>query len=174
MLRALDELEVEGVPTTVPLYRWVLNSLAFRESSHDTKWVERALEEGRFSPPEDGTGPSGDGAAVPAAVVVEVDGRRIPVRVWGEGVPLAPAPPDAAAGAVHGHIAGTISSPMQGTILKVLVEAGQEIRAGDVVCILEAMKMENHIAATQDGVVSEIAVKAGDIVQTGQAIVAID
>jgi acetyl-CoA/propionyl-CoA carboxylase, biotin carboxylase, biotin carboxyl carrier protein len=174
MLRALDELEVEGVPTTVPLYRWVLNSLAFREGSHDTKWVERALEEGRFSPPEDGTGPTGDGAAVPAAVMVEIDGRRIPVRVWGEGVPLAPAPPDAAAGAVHGHIAGTVSSPMQGTILKVLVEAGQEIRAGDVVCILEAMKMENHIAATQDGVVSDVAVKAGDIVQIGQAIVAIE
>jgi biotin carboxyl carrier protein len=89
-------------------------------------------------------------------------------------VPLAPAPPDAAAGAVHGHTAGTVSAPMQGTILKVLVESGQEIRAGDVVCILEAMKMENHVAATQDGLVSEVAVKAGDVVQTGQAIVAIE
>jgi acetyl-CoA/propionyl-CoA carboxylase biotin carboxyl carrier protein len=63
---------------------------------------------------------------------------------------------------------------MQGTILQVLVEEGQEITAGDVVCILEAMKMENHIAATQDGVVSRVAVNAGDIVQTGQTLVAID
>jgi acetyl-CoA/propionyl-CoA carboxylase biotin carboxyl carrier protein len=175
MLRALDELEVEGVPTTVPFYRWVLGTLAFREGSHDTKWIERALEEGRFTPPE--AEPSlarGDGRRAPASVVVELDGRRIPVRVWGDDVPTAPEPPAAGPGAAHGHVAGAISAPMQGTILRVLVEAGQEIRAGDVVCILEAMKMENHIAATQDGTVAEVAVQAGDVVQTGQSLVTLD
>jgi acetyl-CoA/propionyl-CoA carboxylase biotin carboxyl carrier protein len=63
---------------------------------------------------------------------------------------------------------------MQGTILTVLVEEGQEIGAGDVVCVLEAMKMENHIAATLDGTVALVSVKAGDVVQTGQTLVAIE
>jgi acetyl-CoA/propionyl-CoA carboxylase, biotin carboxylase, biotin carboxyl carrier protein len=173
MLRALDELEVEGVPTTVPFYRWVLETLTFREGSHDTKWVERALAEGRFTP-EPSAPVAGDGAGRPARVVVEVDGRRVPVRVWGERVPTAPPAPQSAAGGAHAHGHGTIAAPMQGTILKVMVEEGQEIRAGDVVCILEAMKMENHIAATQDGVVSRVDVGQGDVVQTGQPLVAID
>jgi acetyl-CoA/propionyl-CoA carboxylase, biotin carboxylase, biotin carboxyl carrier protein len=173
MLRALDELEVEGVPTTVPFYRWVLESLTFREGSHDTKWVERALDEGRYSP--ETIGPTaGDGAGPPARVVVEVDGRRVPVRVWGEDVPTAPAPPQSTGGGPHAHLHGTITAPMQGTILKIMVQEGQEIRAGDVVAILEAMKMENHVAATQDGVISKVAVREGEVVQTGQPIVAID
>jgi acetyl-CoA/propionyl-CoA carboxylase biotin carboxyl carrier protein len=174
MLRALDELEVGGVPTTVPFYHWLLSSLAFREGSHDTKWIERALEEGRFAAPEAVETAGGEDVASPASVVVELDGRRIPVRVWGDAVPMAPSPPAAGAGGGHGPAAGTIAAPMQGTILKVLVEEGQEIRAGDVVCILEAMKMENHIAATHDGVVADVAVRAGDVVQTGQRIVALD
>jgi acetyl-CoA/propionyl-CoA carboxylase biotin carboxyl carrier protein len=173
MLRALDELQVEGVPTTVPFYRWVLESLTFREGSHDTKWVERALAEGRFTPAS-AASPTGDGAGPPARIMVEVDGRRVPVRVWGDEVPTAPPPPQSSAGGVHAHAHGTIAAPMQGTILSVMVEEGQEIRAGDVVCILEAMKMENHIAATQDGVVSRVEVRTGDVVQIGQPIVAID
>ena len=52
-----------------------------------------------------------------------------------------------------------------------MVEKGQEIAAGEVVCILEAMKMENHIAASHDGVVSEVAVGAGDVVDTGQVLI---
>jgi acetyl-CoA/propionyl-CoA carboxylase biotin carboxyl carrier protein len=60
---------------------------------------------------------------------------------------------------------------MQGTILKVMVEEGQEIRAGDVICILEAMKMENHIAAAHDGRIQQVAVKPGDVVETGQILV---
>jgi acetyl-CoA/propionyl-CoA carboxylase biotin carboxyl carrier protein len=174
MLRALDELEVEGVPTTVAFYRWVLETLTFREGSHDTKWVERALAEGYFTP-EPATAPAGgDGSGPPARIVVEVEGRRVPVRVWGDDVPTAPPPPQDSGGGMHGHAHGTITAPMQGTILKVMVEEGQEIRAGDVVCILEAMKMENHIAATQDGVVSRVAVRTGDVVQTGQPMVALD
>jgi acetyl-CoA/propionyl-CoA carboxylase, biotin carboxylase, biotin carboxyl carrier protein len=174
MLRALDELEVGGVPTTVPFYRWVLETLTFREGSHDTRWVERALAEGRFAPEPAAAPAAGDGAGHPARIVVEVDRRRVPVRVWGDDVPTAPPPPQDSGGRTHGHAHGTITAPMQGTILKVMVEEGQEIRAGHVVCILEAMKMENHIAATQDGVVSQVAVRTGDVVNTGQPIVAID
>ncbi|MGH2675890.1 MAG: acetyl/propionyl/methylcrotonyl-CoA carboxylase subunit alpha [Actinomycetota bacterium] len=173
MLRALEELEVDGVPTTAPFYRWVLQTLTFREGSHDTRWVERALDAGEFPAGETAAAPSGDAEAPPATVVVEVSGRRVPARVWGDALPTRPAPP-AAAQHHHGHTHGTVAAPMQGTILAILVEEGQEIEAGDVVCVLEAMKMENHIAATQDGTVSQVSVKAGDVVQTGQTLVAID
>jgi len=63
---------------------------------------------------------------------------------------------------------------MQGTILDVKVEPGQRVAAGDVVAILEAMKMENHIAATVEGTVSEIAVSRGEVVETGQPLVVIE
>jgi acetyl-CoA/propionyl-CoA carboxylase, biotin carboxylase, biotin carboxyl carrier protein len=174
MLRALGDLEVEGIPTTVPFHRWVLETLTFREGSHDTKWVERALAAGAFPPPNEETVETEETAETPTAtVVVEVSGRRIPVRVWGDALPTRPTPPPAAQHH-HRHGHGTIASPMQGTILTVLVEEGQEIKAGDVVCVLEAMKMENHIAATLDGTVSEVAVKTGDIVQTGQTLLVIE
>jgi acetyl-CoA/propionyl-CoA carboxylase biotin carboxyl carrier protein len=171
-LRALDELEVEGVPTTVPFYRWVLDSLAFREASHDTKWVERALEEGRFRP-EPQAPTERMAAGIPARVVVELDGRRVPVRMWGD-LAAPPEPPAAAAHAVLHGGAGAILAPMQGTILQVMVEEGQDVRAGDVVCVLEAMKMENHIAATNDGTVTAVSIGAGDVVDTGQVLVSLE
>jgi acetyl-CoA/propionyl-CoA carboxylase biotin carboxyl carrier protein len=143
--------------------------LAFREASHTTRWVEQALAEGEFRPQEQSLAADGRG---PATVIVEVNNRRIPVRVWGDELP-APPPPPAEGHASHARGAGSIVAPMQGTILQVLVEEGQEVKGGDVVLILEAMKMENHIAATQDGVVSHVAVRAGDVVQMGKVLVEI-
>jgi acetyl-CoA/propionyl-CoA carboxylase biotin carboxyl carrier protein len=173
-LRALDEFHVQGVASTIPFHKWVLETPEFREGSHHTRWVEQALEEGRFSPPEAAvdTAP----AAVPAAaqVVVEVEGRRIPARVWGDGLPTAPRPPERASGSAHAGVAGAVIAPMQGTILKVLVEEGQTIESGDVVCILEAMKMENHIASTSGGTITGVSVKAGDVVELGQALVTLE
>jgi acetyl-CoA/propionyl-CoA carboxylase, biotin carboxylase, biotin carboxyl carrier protein len=173
MLRALDEFEIEGVPTTIPFYRWVLDTLTFREASHTTKWVERALAEGHFRPPDETDVPVSGSAIRPARVVVEVDGRRVPVNVWGEDVREPPRPPVAAALGAHAHGADSIVAPMQGTILTVTVEEGQELKAGEVVCILEAMKMENHIATARDGVVASVRVKAGDVVDTGQLLVSL-
>jgi biotin carboxyl carrier protein len=63
---------------------------------------------------------------------------------------------------------------MQGTIVKVLVEKGQDVRAGDVVCILEAMKMENHIAVTREGSVTDLPIRAGQVVETDQVLAVID
>jgi acetyl-CoA/propionyl-CoA carboxylase, biotin carboxylase, biotin carboxyl carrier protein len=102
-----------------------------------------------------------------------VDGRRVPVNVWGEDVREPPRPPVAAALGAHAHGADSIVAPMQGTILTVTVEEGQELKAGEVVCILEAMKMENHIATARDGVVASVRVKAGDVVDTGQLLVSL-
>ena len=170
-LRALDEFDVEGVPTTIPFYLWALNTLTFREASHDTRWVERALDEGRFQAEAEALLADRGSAARPARVVVELDGRRIPAQVWGDDLATPPPPPAAAGRGSGGHISDAIAAPMQGTILQIMVEKGQEVSAGNVVCILEAMKMENHIATTHDGVVSEVAVQPGDVVDTGQVLI---
>jgi acetyl-CoA/propionyl-CoA carboxylase, biotin carboxylase, biotin carboxyl carrier protein len=175
MLRALGEFSVEGVPTTISMHRWILESKQFQASTHTTTWLERALVDvnlpasAHLGPP-----PATQVAARPADILVEIDGRRVPVRVFDERRDVAPKPPSGH-GPHHGeHIHGEIRAPMQGTILKVLVEKGQEIRAGEVVCILEAMKMENHIASTLDGEVTDLPIRAGQVVDTGQTLAVID
>jgi acetyl-CoA/propionyl-CoA/long-chain acyl-CoA carboxylase, biotin carboxylase, biotin carboxyl carrier protein len=173
MLRALDEFVIEGIPTTMPFHRWVLDTEEFRSGGIHTKWVEEALAAGGLKLPEEsvplpagGPPPSG-----PVRLQVEVGGRLVPVNVWGDELRTPPRPPDMSA---HGHAAAgageVIAAPMQGTILQVMVEAGQQVEAGQTVCILEAMKMENHILATREGTVTEVAVSKGDVVDTGQPL----
>ena len=175
MLGALSEFKVEGVPTTIPIHEWILGSKEFRTSAHTTNWLERALTDVDFPAQADKQQPTGgQSPARPADILVEVDGQRVPVRIFDERRATAPRSPSASA-AHHGeHVHGEIRAPMQGTILKVLVEKGQEIRAGEVVCILEAMKMENHIASTRDGEVTELPMRAGQVVETGQVLAVID
>ncbi len=175
MLRALSEFRVEGVPTTIPIHEWILESKEFRAGTHTTTWLERAVAEVEFPSQVDlQPTPSAPSPARPADILVEVDGRRVPVRIFDERREIAPRSPSSS-GVHHGeHVHGEIHAPMQGTILKVLVEKGQEIRAGEVVCILEAMKMENHIASTRDGEVTELPIRAGQVVETGQILAVID
>jgi acetyl-CoA/propionyl-CoA carboxylase, biotin carboxylase, biotin carboxyl carrier protein len=175
MLRALAEFRVEGVPSTIPLHEWVLGSKEFRSAAHTTTWLERALAGVDFPSHVDmQPASSGPNPARPADILVEVDGQRVPVRIFDERRATAPRSP-ASSAAHHGaHVHGEIRAQMQGTIIKVLVEKGQEIRAGEVVCILEAMKMENHIASMRDGEVTELPIRAGQVVETGQILAVID
>jgi acetyl-CoA/propionyl-CoA/long-chain acyl-CoA carboxylase, biotin carboxylase, biotin carboxyl carrier protein len=174
MLRALGEYRVEGVPTTIPLHRWVLESPEFRAGRHTTTWLERALRDAdipmRDVPPQ-AVDPK---AAVPAEILMEVDGRRVPIRIFDHRRETAPRAPSRHAGHHGEGVHSVISAPMQGTILRVLVEEGQEIQAGDVVCILEAMKMENAIPAPREGVVSDLPIAPGKVVQPGETIAVID
>jgi acetyl-CoA/propionyl-CoA carboxylase biotin carboxyl carrier protein len=173
MLRALGEMVVEGIPTTIPFHRWVLQQPEFVQATATTRWVEGALADNPLGEGE----PAHPAAAGRRAVVLqaEVDGRRVPVRLWGDAVATAPRPPATmGAGGAHSGGGDIITAPMQGTILQVMVEQGQQVAAGDTICILEAMKMENHIAAHADGTVSEVAVKAGDVVETGQRIAVVE
>ena len=173
MLRALSEYRVEGVPTTIPLHRWVLESAEFRAGEHTTTWLERALAEVDL-PSQIELNPPAAAKPRPADILVEVDGRRVPVRIFDERRERAPDRP-ALHDPHHGeHVHGVITAPMQGTILKVLVEKGQEIQAGDVLCVLEAMKMENHIASTREGEVTDLPIRAGQVVETGQILAVID
>jgi acetyl-CoA/propionyl-CoA carboxylase biotin carboxyl carrier protein len=175
MVRALDEFVVEGVPTTIPVHRWVLESEAFRTSTHTTTWLERALADAHLPAQVDlepATVPVRPGRA--RDILVEVDGRRVPVRIFDERREVAPSVPTTHSAHRGEHVHGEIRAPMQGTIVKVLVEKGQAIQAGDVVCILEAMKMENHIASTRQGEITELPIRPGQVVDTGALLAVID
>jgi acetyl-CoA/propionyl-CoA/long-chain acyl-CoA carboxylase, biotin carboxylase, biotin carboxyl carrier protein len=178
MLGALDDILIEGIPTTIPFHRWALETKAFRTGNVTTKFVEEALAGGALGPPP-GADPFVRTPRVagrhPVELLVEVDGHRVPVTIVDDGL-LTPPPP--AAASAHGSLStGTgevIEAQMQGRILQVLVEEGQRIAAGDTVVILEAMKMENHVTATIDGTVTKLAVSKGEVVETGQAIAVIE
>jgi acetyl-CoA/propionyl-CoA carboxylase biotin carboxyl carrier protein len=174
-LRALDEFVVEGVPTTIPVHRWILSSKEFRTSTHTTTWLERALTDAHLPAQVDLTPPpAAPRSGRPRDILVEVDGRRVPVRVFDERREVAPKAPSGHGPHQGEHVHGEVHAPMQGTIVKVLVEKGQEVRAGDVVCILEAMKMENHIATNREGEVTDLPIRAGQVVETGQLLAVID
>ncbi|MEX0651281.1 MAG: biotin carboxylase N-terminal domain-containing protein [Actinomycetota bacterium] len=175
MLRALGEYTVEGVPTTIAAHRWMLESKEFRTGTHTTTWAEHALAEANFPahPELRQQGPTAREGR-PADILDEVHGRPEPLREFHERRDGAPGPPETHTAAHQEHVHGEVRAEMQGTIIKVLVEKGQDIRAGEVICILEAMKMENHIAATRDGEVTDLPIRAGQVVQTGQTLAVID
>ncbi len=115
---------------------------------------------------------------------MEVSGRRFDVKVTGPafgggggGAAAAPAAKKPArsqrAGGGGGGGGDTLDSPLQGTIFKVLVEAGQKVAEGDLICIIEAMKMENEITAHKDGVIKELAVEVGASIGSGDKIAVI-
>ena len=175
-LRALGEFRVEGVPTTIALHRWILESRAFRKSTHTTTWLEKALRDAELPGEEWTPPPVGNEAKppVPAELLLEVEGRRVPIRIFDQRRETAPKPPSRHSGHGGEHVHSVIAAPMQGTILRVLVEEGEEIRAGDVVCILEAMKMENAVPAPREGTVSELPIRPGQVVQAGETLAVID
>ena len=115
-------------------------------------------------------------------VTAEVDGRRYSVRLWvpdlgpaaGSGSCRRARPKRAASSAVAGTGSGQVTVPMQGTIVKVLVAVGDVVEVGQTICLLEAMKMENAVAAEKDGVVKEVRVSAGDSVGAGDVVAVIE
>ena len=123
---------------------------------------------------------SDDAPRVRRDVVVEVDGKRFSVSAWvPETAPVANAasaaarPRRASGTSSAGAGTGQVTVPMQGTIVKILVEIGQEVTAGEGVVVLEAMKMENSINADRSGTVAEIKVEPGDTVGAGDVVVVI-
>jgi acetyl-CoA/propionyl-CoA carboxylase biotin carboxyl carrier protein len=114
-------------------------------------------------------------------VTAEVDGRRFSVRLWVPdlGTSAAPGrvagrPKRAAAAAAAGSGSGQVTVPMQGTIVKVLVAVGDVVEVGQTICLLEAMKMENAVAAEKEGVIKEMKVSAGDSVGAGDVVAVIE
>ena len=177
-LRALDELVIEGVATTIPADRAILESEEFQANTHSTNWVENGLDLTgvRYEGAPTSTGDD-DEPLVEKTVPVEVNGRRFEVKMWvpeGGAVAAAPKKKKRSAGGSTGGSSGggngVIEAPMQGTIVGVQVEAGDTVSAGDTLVVLEAMKMENAITADIDGTVAEIAVAQGDSVGAGDLL----
>jgi acetyl-CoA/propionyl-CoA carboxylase biotin carboxyl carrier protein len=188
MLRALDELVVEGVATTVPADVAILTHQDFVDAQHSTKWVEERLDlSGIAAPPSAPPVADGetDGPRVRRDVDVEVNGKRFAVTVWvpesagpvanGVGSDATRVRPGRAASASSGGGGGSgqVTVPMQGTIVKVLVAVGDTVEAGQAVCVLEAMKMENNILAERAGAVTEVRVTEGVTVGAGDVVVVI-
>jgi acetyl-CoA/propionyl-CoA carboxylase biotin carboxyl carrier protein len=183
-IRALNEMVVEGVHTTIPADIAILEHPDFKAFKHSTKWVEERLDLSGVG----GSAPAAAGEEAEALVerktTVEVNGKRFNVKMWvpeGQMVSAGPAKAKKATrasasggGAAGGSGSGEVVVPMQGTIVKVLVEVGQEVEVGQAVVVLEAMKMENQIQAEKSGKVKEIKVAAGDTVGSGDVVVVIE
>ena len=148
MLRALDEYVVEGVPTTIPVHRWVLESQEFRAGDPHDDLARAGARRGGLPRRSSSTAPAAAKPAGPPTSSSRSTGAACRSGSSTSGATVAPERPGAARRPPRRARPRRDLAPMQGTILKVLVEKGQEIRAGEVVCILEAMKMENHIAST--------------------------
>jgi acetyl-CoA/propionyl-CoA carboxylase biotin carboxyl carrier protein len=160
MIRALDELVVEGVETTVPAHKLLVENEAFVAGTHTTTTVEGTDVLATLSAEVDASGAPRD--------VLLIQGRA--VRLWN------PAMSASASAATHGATAsgGDVVAPMQGTVVKVLVEAGASVEAGEPLVVLEAMKMETAISAPRAGTVSALTVAPGDTAAAGQVIASIE
>jgi acetyl-CoA/propionyl-CoA/long-chain acyl-CoA carboxylase, biotin carboxylase, biotin carboxyl carrier protein len=176
MLRALDEFEIGGVTTLLGFHRALLRRSCFVEGGTCEGIVESqelAQEADQLS--HKTTVPAAsDGRLRERVSTVELDGRRFDVRVLTPEAPWVElAERRRQRASAHGLGAGSrdaIVSPMQGTVLSVQVAEGDSVTAGQVICIVEAMKMENEVHAVHDGVVSELTVLPGEPVRTGQVI----
>ena len=184
-IRALEEMVVDGPATTIPADLAILRHPDFQAMKHSTKWVEEKLDlsgvAAPVAPPRD-EADDAEGSLVQRSTTVEVNGKRFDVKMWvpeQQGVvTTGPAkatkkPTRSASASATAGGSGNVEVPMQGTIVKVLVAVGDAIEAGQAVVVLEAMKMENQIAAEKAGTVKEIKVKAGDTVGAGDVVVVI-
>jgi len=176
MLRALSEYDIRGVRTTLPWHRVMLDDPRFASGDYHTGTVENEFDASALTEPTPPEPAPGRPAIALRRFDVEVAGKRFTVaareRLDATARPARPAPPEKRK-AVHGAGSEVLVAPMQGTIVDVLVAQGSRVNVGDVVCVLEAMKMENAILAHTDGEVAEVRVEAGEAVEAGAPIVVI-
>ena len=180
MLRALEEFVVEGPPTLIGFHRALLSHPCFVEGAtcHGVVESELIAEQAAELSAEAAAGASADGASATRVrpVAVELDGRRFDVRVRVPEAPWAGLARVRAerATSLGGEDGGAVVSPMQGTVLKVEVAEGDAVTIGQVLCVVEAMKMENEIAAHADGIVRRLEVAPGQAVTSGQLICVVE
>lgn len=185
MRRALDETVIQGIYTTIPADQLILSHPEFIAAEHSTKWVEEKAGLENLAIPPLALADDGGDTKVLKEVDAEVNGRRYQVKLWlsekdldsggaklsGSKTSTRPKPKS------HNPVgggSGTVTVPMQGTIVKVVVEVGQSVEAGQTICVLEAMKMENAINAEKSGIVKELRVNPGDSVGGGDIVAIIE
>jgi acetyl-CoA/propionyl-CoA carboxylase, biotin carboxylase, biotin carboxyl carrier protein len=182
MLRALNEFTIEGVRTLIPFHQAIMaseqwaNAETCRDLIEDRKWLKTLAQPKPEAAPE-------NGETVERDYLVEVSGKRFEVKVRGDAVapngaaPVAagrPAPRRERRGAGGGGASGdALVSPLQGNVFKVLVEQGATVEEGALVCIIEAMKMENEITAHKAGTVAELPISEGAAVASGDTLAVI-
>ncbi len=183
--RALDEFHIEGLATVIPFHRAVLRDPAFVGDENGftvhTRWIETEWD--NIVEPFTGGGAVDEEEEQPRqTVVVEVGGRRLEVSLPGDlalanGAGAEPGvirkkPKPRKRGAQAGAAASgdAVTAPMQGTVVKVAVEEGQTVAVGELVVVLEAMKMENPVTAHKDGVITGLAVEAGAAITQGTVL----
>jgi acetyl-CoA/propionyl-CoA carboxylase biotin carboxyl carrier protein len=192
MLRALGEYEIEPLTTLIPFHKAILATEQWakgetcRDLVADKKWLKQTSPDTSSASPPGGSGSEQDEAEpVEREYAVEVDGRLHKVKVIGTAAPAGNAAAPAAgrrppkregrgAAAGGGASGPTLTSPLQGTVLKVAVEKGAEVEEGALVCVIEAMKMENEITAHQAGKVTELSVSEGAAINSGDPIATIE
>ncbi|HEX5307807.1 MAG TPA: biotin/lipoyl-containing protein, partial [Solirubrobacteraceae bacterium] len=186
MLRALHEYEIEGLKTLIPFHKALLQTEQWakgetcRDLLEDKAWLKTlAFEKPAKADDED------EQAKVEQAYTVEVSGRRFDVRVIGSAMAGAPAlngsgtaakaPKRSARGGGKGGAGGpdTLESPLQGNMWKVLVKQGDAVTEGQLLCIIEAMKMENEITAHKAGTIAELPIQEGAPIAAGAPIATI-
>lgn len=182
--RALNEYVVEGMPTVLPFHRHIVENPAFIGDGEKfdvyTKWIEEEWDN-PIEPYVDPTDVDDEEAALPSQkVVVEIDGRRVEIALPGDlalgggaGAPKKKAKKRRAGGSKAAISGDVVAAPMQGTVIKINAEEGDEVAEGDTVVVLEAMKMENPVKAHKSGVVTGLAIAAGEGVTKGQVLLEI-
>ncbi len=182
MLRALEETIIEGVATTIPADVAILEHEDFAAGIHSTKWVEERLDLSNVAATIGSTDTDAEGR-VAKSVTAEVNGQRYDMTLYlpeTAVVAVGAAPGGqkktrrSGGGAAAAGQAGAVTAPMQGSIVKVMVATGDTVEAGQTICILEAMKMENPITAGAAGTVTDLKVAAGDSVAGGDVICVIE
>ncbi|AEM56388.1 carbamoyl phosphate synthase L chain [Haloarcula hispanica ATCC 33960] len=192
--RALKDFDIEGIPTVIPFHRLMLTDEKFVTGTHTTKYLDEHLDRTRIEEAQEqwGTVTESDGdedeEVVEREFTVEVNGKRFQVDLEERGAPpinvgdvdadggSQPQRPrggsssDSGGGSATAAEGQEVAAEMQGTILEVNVEEGDEVEAGDVLCVLEAMKMENDIVAERGGTVNDVAVSEGESVDMGDLL----
>ncbi len=198
--RALAEFDIEGLVTVIPFHRQMLHDEQFVAGTHTTKYLDEELDQTVIAEAQEQWGPASvdatdaDEETVEREFTVEVNGKRFEVNLEERGAPPLPANGGAnnqsrpnpsapsASSSSSNDSGGTVTTAegeqvtaeMQGTLLEVPIEEGDEVAAGDILCVLEAMKMENDIVASHGGTVVEIPVAEGESVDMGDPLVIID
>ncbi|MBX0347837.1 acetyl-CoA carboxylase biotin carboxylase subunit [Haloarcula pellucida] len=193
--RALAEYDIEGFPTVIPFHRLMLTDEEFVGGTHTTKYLDETLEKSRIEEAQERWGTETETSAdedeevVEREFTVEVNGKRFEVDLEERGAPPInvgdvdvggggdrPQRPGESGGSDGGGGGGSsaegqeVTAEMQGTILEVSVDEGDEVESGDVLCVLEAMKMENDIVAERGGVINDVAIGEGDSVDMGDLL----
>lgn len=179
--RALAEFKVEGIATVIPFHKKVIEDPAFAPKASDekfkiyTSWIE--TEFNNQIAPYEALDPS-QNPSLRSTVIVEVNNKRFEVNLPEELSIVRPKAKPAPRSKPHKFSAqsidsNSICSPMQGTVVNVTVNLGQAVHQGDVVLVLEAMKMEQPIQAHKSGTVTRILVSAGEVVASGANLIEI-